>query len=354
MIRCYNNYIINQTEVEMYFFLNDYNDICIPEILDALKGALDEKNPGYSFDTHTENAICLIKNAIQYKNAEIHFVPGGTSANILGATAGLRPEESILSATSGHIEGHEAGSIEATGVKIETIPTIDGKLTVELLENKLSDFGPEFMTVPRTVYISNTSELGTIYTKEEIESIYNFCKLNGLYLFIDGARMAAALVSEKANLKLEDLPRICDSFTLGGTKNGMLLGEAIVIVNDELKRGFINLKKQKGAMLAKGFVTGIMFETVFAMEDGYLKGARHAHKMAEKLAKGLEEKGIELYQEFQSNQIFIERTKTEVEELRKVAAFEVTGKTEAGNDVIRFVTTYRTTEEEVEGLIEII
>lgn len=336
----------------MYFFLNDYNDICIPEILDALKEAINEKNPGYSFDKHTENAIELIKNTLQYKNVDIHFVPGGTSANILGATAGLRPEESILSATTGHIQGHEAGSIEATGVKIETIPTVNGKLTVELLENKLSEFGAEYMTVPRTVYISNTSELGTVYTKREIEDIHNFCKNNGLYLFIDGARMAAAIVSEKSNLNLEDLPRICDSFTLGGTKNGFLLGEAVVIVNDDLKRGFLNLKKQKGAMLAKGFVTGIMFETVFAMEDGYLKGARHAHKMAETLAKGLEAKGIELYQSFESNQIFIERTDKEVENLKEIAVFEVTGISENGKNIVRFVTTYRTTKEEVEGLIE--
>lgn len=336
----------------MYFFLNDYNDICIPEILEALKDALDEKNPGYSFDEHTENAIELMKEAMQYKNVDIHFVPGGTSANILGATAGLRPEESILAATTGHIQGHEAGSIEATGVKIETIPTDDGKLTVPLLENKLSEFGPEFMTVPRTVYISNTTELGTLYTKDEIEKIYKFCQVNGLYLFIDGARMAAALVSEKANLNLEDLPRLCDIFTLGGTKNGFLFGEAIVIVNNDLKRGFLNLKKQKGAMLAKGFVTGIMFETVFKMEDGYLKGARHAHEMARKLAEGLEEKGLKLYQEFESNQIFIERTDEEMEELKKIAIFDITDTSESGNGVARFVTTYRTTEDEINGLVE--
>lgn len=336
----------------MYFFLNDYNDICIPEILEALKDALDEKNPGYSFDSHTENAIELMKDAMGYKNVDIHFVPGGTSANILGATAGLRPEESILAATTGHIQGHEAGSIEATGVKIETIPTKDGKLTVPLLEKKLSEFGPEFMTVPRTVYISNTTELGTLYTKDEIEKIYKFCQYNDLYLFIDGARMAAALVSEKANLSLEDIPRMCDIFTLGGTKNGFLLGEAIVIVNNDLKRGFLNLKKQKGAMLAKGFVTGIMFETVFGMEDGYLKGARHAHEMARKLAEGLEKKGLKLYQEFESNQIFLERTDEEMEELQKIAVFDITDTSENGNGVARFVTTYRTTEEEVKGLIE--
>lgn len=335
----------------MYFFLNDYNDICIPEILDAFKDALNERNRGYSFDEHTEKAINLIKDALHNDEVEIHFVPGGTGANILCSTAGLRPEESVISATTGHIEGHEAGSIEATGTKIETISTEDGKLTVELLEKKLATFGAEYLTVPRTVYISNTTELGTVYTKTEIEDIYKFCKEHGLYLFIDGARMAAALATEKANLKLEDLTKICDSFTLGGTKNGLLFGEAIVLVNEDLKRGFINLKKQKGQMMAKGFITGIMYETVFSMEDGYLKGARHAQDMAKKLAMGLEEKGIKLYQEFQSNQIFIVRNEEETSKLRDIAAFEITGSTESGDNVVRFVTTYRTTEEDINGLI---
>lgn len=336
----------------MYFFVNDYNDICIPEILDGLKNAIDEKNLGYSFDEHSKKAEELIKTAIKDGNVEIHFVPGGTAANILGATAGLKRQESVISATSGHIQGHEAGSIEATGVKIETIQTKDGKLSRELLEEKLSYFGPEYMTVPKTVYISNTTEVGTVYSKKEIEEIYAVCKENNLYLYIDGARIAAALVSEDFGAELSDLPKICDAFTLGGTKNGMMLGEALVLVNDELKKGFINLKKQKGAMLAKGFITGIMYETLFSMEDGYLKGARHAHEMARKLAKGLEEKGVKLFQEFSSNQVFIIRSLEQVKELEKIAKFEVTGETEEKQPVVRFVTTYRTTEEEVQGLIE--
>lgn len=335
----------------MYFFINDYNDICIPEILDALKDALDEKNLGYSFDDHSKNAVDLIKKDLEDDSVDIHFVPGGTSANILGVTAGLRQEESILAAETGHIQGHEAGAIEATGVKIETIPTPDGKLTVDLLKEKFDTFGPEYMTVPRTVYISNTTELGTLYTKEEIQSIYKFCKENDLYLYIDGARIAAAIANEESNLKMADLTKICDSFTLGGTKNGFLLGEALVLVNDDLKRGFLNLKKQKGAMLAKGFVTGIMFETVFAMEDGFLKGAIHAHKMAERLTQGLQAKGVNLYKKFESNQIFIEMTDEEVEELKKIAKFDVVDQSPDKKNVVRFVTTYRTTEDEVDGLV---
>lgn len=336
----------------MYFFVNDYNDICIPEILDSLKAAMDERNLGYSFDTHSIRAEKLIKNALKDEDVDVHFVTGGTIANVLGATVGLRSEESVLSPVTGHIEGHEAGSIEATGTKIETIPTEDGKLTVELLDNKLRDFGPEYMTVPRTVYISNTTELGTVYSKSEIEAIYKYCKENDLYLFIDGARMAAAIASEKSNLKMEDLTKICDIFTLGGTKNGLLFGEAIVIKNDDLKRNFLNLKKQKGAMMAKGFVLGIMYETVFEKENGYLEGAKHAYDMAKLLAEGLERQGIPLYQEFESNQVFVERTDEEVEALKENVAFEVTGRSENGNNIARFVTNYRTTKEDVEGLLK--
>lgn len=335
----------------MHFFVNDYNDICYPEILDSLKEALDERNLGYSFDDHSENAQKLIKQALGSDEVDIHFVPGGTSANILGVTCGLRPEESVLSPNSGHIQGHEAGAIEATGVKIETIETEDGKLTVELIKDKLSEFGAEYMTVPKKVYISNTTELGTVYSYEEIKEIYEYCKTHDLYLFIDGARLASAIVNEETNLSLDNIVEICDMFTLGGTKNGFLLGEAIVIVNDDLKKGFLNLKKQKGAMLAKGFVTGIMFETVFNMEDGYLKGARHAHKMAEKIAKGIENKGLSLYKKFESNQVFMLMDDLEVQELLKTVDFEVVGKNKDNKNIARFVTTYRTTEEEVKGLL---
>lgn len=336
----------------MYYFLNDYSDVCIPEILEELKKAIDEKNPGYSFDSHTERAVKLIKNALQDEFVDIHFVTGGTIANVLGSTVGLRDEESVIAATTGHIQGHESGSVEATGKKIETVHTDDGKLTPELLKEKLRHFTTEYMTVPRKVYISNTTELGTLYTKEELQKLYEFCKENNLYLFIDGARMAAALACESSGLKLKDLTKLCDIFTLGGTKNGLMYSEAMVICNDELKRGFLNLKKQKGTMMAKGFIIGIMYEVLFKNgEESYLKGARHAQKMAEILATGLQEKGISLYHKFESNQIFVERNAEELEALRKIATFDVVDESPSGNGIARFVTTYRTIEEEIRGLL---
>lgn len=334
----------------MYFFLNDYNDIGRPEILEAILKAKNEYNVGYGFDSHSEKARNLIKKPLKNEDVDIHFVPGGTPANVLGVACGLRQENSVIAATSGHIEGHEAGSIEATGIKIETIKTPTGKLSRRLLEEKLANFDTEFVTVPRKVYISNTTELGEVYTKKELTEIYDFCKKNDLYLFIDGARLAAALASEKCDYEISDLCNLCDIFYLGGTKNGLMFGEALVIVNDELKKNFINLQKQKGYLLAKGFVAGIMFETIFAHENGYTAGADHAFKMAKILAHGFIEKGYELAYPFESNQVFVKLSVSEVEKFKKIAAFELMGDIDKYK-IARFVTTYRTSKKDIEGFL---
>lgn len=334
----------------MYFFKNDYNDIGNPEVLENILKAKDEYNIGYGFDDHSENARKLIKKALKNQDVDIHFVPGGTPANVLGVACGMNQENSVIAATSGHIQGHEAGSIEATGIKIETIISPTGKLTRDLLKEKLATFNSELVTVPKKVYISNTTELGEVYTKKELEEIYDFCKENNLYLFIDGARLAAALASEKCDYDLEDICKLCDIFYLGGTKNGLLLGEAIVIVNDELKKNFINLQKQKGYLLAKGFIPGIMFETIFSKEDGYIAGAKKAYKMAKILAQGFLDKAYELAYPFESNQVFIKLSQDQVDKFKKFAHFELVGDMD-GKKIARFVTTYRTSEKEVNGFL---
>lgn len=335
----------------MYFFVNDYNSICYPQILDALKEAIDEKNPGYGTDPHSENARKLIKKALGDENVDIYLLPGGTGANIIGAAAGMRQQDSILSANTGHIEGHEAGSIEATGLKIELIDTEDGKLSRESIENCHKKFTTEYMTVPKKVYISNTTEVGTLYKKKDLEEICAYCKANDLYLFIDGARMAAALASEKCDYGLKDLTKLCDIFYLGGTKAGLLFGEALVVVNDELKKDMNNLIKQKGTMLAKGFISGIMWETVFKDQDFYLKGSKKAYQMAKILADGLDEKGYDLAYPFESNQIFVILDDNQLEKWQKIAQFEITGEKE-DKKIIRLVTTFRTKEEEIKGFLE--
>ena len=247
----------------MFNFRNDYSDICYPEILDYIKENLDQINPGYGVDDHSKNAERLIKEKLEDENVDIYFIHGGTGANILGASVGMMAQESIISATSGHSEDQESGAIEACGIKIETIPTDDGKITKKLLEEKYKSFTNEHHTVPRKVYISNTTEVGTLYSKKDLEEIYDFCKKHDLYLFMDGAMLAHAIANEKSDLKFKDLTKLCDIFYFGGTKNGLMFGEALVIVNDNLKKNFRNLQKQKGAMLAKGFVTGMMFERLF-------------------------------------------------------------------------------------------
>lgn len=335
----------------MYFFVNDYNDIGRKDILQALLNAQDEYNLGYGFDSHSENARNLIKKALKNDNVDIHFIPGGTGANVLGLACGMNQQDSIISVSTGHIEGHEAGSIEATGLKIETINSDNGKLSLELLEEKYSHFNNEYVTVPKKVYISNTTELGEVYIRDEIEEIYDFCKSHDMYLFMDGARIAHALASEKCDYTLSDLSNLCDIFYLGGTKNGLLYGEALVIVNNELKRNFINLQKQKSSLMAKGFVSGIMFETVFSKENGYLEGATHAYKMAKKLAEGFTSNGYELAYPFESNQVFVKLSDEEVDSLKKIAKFELMGKRD-NNNIGRFVSTYRTSNSDIEGFLE--
>ena len=262
----------------------------------------------------------------------------------------MLPQESIISATSGHIEDQEAGAIEACGIKIETIPTDDGKITPKLLEEKYKSFTNEHHTVPRKVYISNTTEVGTLYSKKDLEELYDFCKKHDLYLFMDGARLAHAMANEKSNLKFKDLTKLCDIFYFGGTKNGLMFGEALVIVNDNLKKNFRNLQKQKGAMLAKGFVTGIMFERLF-QDDLYIKGAKKAYQMAEKLAQGFEEKGYKLAYEFESNQVFVEISDKDIKKWEEFAYFEV-GEKREDKFVARFVTTYKSQEKEIEEFLE--
>ena len=334
----------------MFNFRNDYSDICYPEILDYIKENLDQINPGYGVDDHSKNAEKLIKEKLEDENVDIYFIHGGTGANILGASVGMMPQESIIAATSGHIEDQEAGAIEACGIKIETIPTDEGKITEKLLEEKYKSFTNEHHTVPRKVYISNTTEVGTLYSKKDLEEIYDFCKKHDLYLFMDGARLAHAMANEKSDLKFKDLTKLCDIFYFGGTKNGLMFGEALVIVNDNLKKNFRNLQKQKGAMLAKGFVTGMMFERLF-QDDLYIKGAKKAYQMAEKLEKGFEEKGYKLAYEFESNQVFVEISDKDIKKWEEFAYFEV-GEKRKDKFVARFVTTYKSQEKEIEEFLE--
>lgn len=333
----------------MYYFVNDYSDICQIELLDRLKEKANEFNPGYGFDKYTERAKETIKKILDDEDIDIYFLTGGTIVNIIGSTQGLRGQDSIISAKTGHINTHEAGSIEATGTKIETIETEDGKLTVELLTSYIKTFDNEFSTVPKVVYVSNSTELGTIYTKKELKDIHDFCKENSLYLYIDGARLSQALASSYSDIEYSDLTDLADIFSIGGTKNGLPFGEVLVVKNDDLKKNMINLIKQKGALLAKGFILGLLFDEAFSSSI-YFDNANHAFKMAKEVNDGLEEIGVPLAYEFNSNQIFILLNEEDTKKLGKDIKFEIHGKKDNFN-IIRLVCTYRTNKDDVNALL---
>ena len=286
-----------------YKFLNDYSEGCHPAILEKLVQTNLTQQSGYGNDEYTESAIQRIKTACENDAIDVHFVAGGTLANLLVISSFLKPYESVISAESGHINTHEAGAIEATGHKIEYIKTDDGKLTVSKIAVLLMKF-PKYHTVkPRLVYISNTTELGTLYSEAELEDIYIYCQANGLLLFIDGARLAMALVAKENNLSLSRISRLCDVFYIGGTKVGALMGEAIVICNPDLQEDFKYNVKQRGAMMAKGRAFGVQFDVLFG-DNLIFDLAGHANTQAGKIADAFRELGYLFLCSPQSNQVF--------------------------------------------------
>ena len=278
----------------MYSFMNDYSEGAHPRILELLVQSNFEQNPGYGEDLHSEKAKKYIKNLIQKENVDIHFIPGGTQTNLLVISSFLRPHQCVIAADTGHINVHETGAIEATGHKVVAMPCTDGKLTSATIQVALDYHKDEHMVQPKMVYISNSTELGTIYSKAELSDINNICRQNGLILFLDGARMGSALTCRENDLELGDIAQLVDVFYIGGTKNGALLGEALVICNADLKKDFRYLIKQRGGLMAKGFVVGMQFEALF-QDNLYFELASHANRMAEQIATVIKECGYSFY-----------------------------------------------------------
>ena len=332
----------------MNIFVNDYNDLCHEKVLEKLNIVNKKGNLGYGYDDYTKKAKELIKRDLKNENVEIEFLAGGTIANIIAVTANLFPYEGIIAANSGHINAHEAGSIEATGKKIETIYSKDGKIYADELELFLDKFSEEHTISPKIVYISQTTEMGTVYTYDEIKNIYDVCLEYGVYLYIDGARMAVGLAA--SDIEVSDLVNICDMFTLGGTKNGALYGEALVIVSDELKQNVRRYMKQRGATMAKGFVLGAQFIALF--EEGlYYELGKKSYEMSRYLADRLKEVDLDFYQEPESNQIFLLLNRELIDKLLRNNLFEIMDYNEE-KKIIRLVTSYRTSKEEIDSLIE--
>ena len=276
---------------------------------------------------------------------------GGTQTNKTALAAFLRPYEAVVSAASGHICVHEAGAVEQDGHAILRLPAPDGKLTPDLLRAAMAGPVNEHTVVPRLAYISNTTELGTVYSGAELRSLREACSELGLLLYCDGARLGSAMAA--GDTDFSDYAAACDAFTIGGTKNGLLFGEALVIVNPALQPGFRNCMKQQGAMLAKGRLLGVQFEAV--LRDGlYLSLASHANALAKRLAESLEKSGIPLLVQAESNQVFPILPDRAVEALRQDVEFEVERKMDGARTCIRFVTAWHTAEADVDALLELL
>ncbi len=334
----------------MYSFTNDYSEGAHPRILKAMMETNLTQNTGYSQDIHTTHAIDLIRSEIKRPNADIHIIAGGTQTNLITISAALRPHQAVISAVTGHINVHETGAIEATGHKVLAMETKDGKLTPNLVLQALEFHTDEHMVQPKMVYISNSTEVGTQYTKTELEALSHLCRQKGLYLFMDGARMGAALTSPINDLTLADIASLTDVFYIGGTKNGALFGEALIILNDELKPDFRFMIKQKGAMLAKGWLLGIQFEELF-QNNLFFDMASHANAMAGKLRTALTDKGFSFAYDSQTNQLFPVFSNEMIAELAKEFTFNMDKKIDETHSSIRLVTSWATTEDGVEEFI---
>lgn len=334
----------------MYSFNNDYSEGAHSRILQALLESNLQQEIGYGQDSFTQKAVAILKEKLNCEEVDIHFLVGGTQTNLIAISAFLRPHEAAIAAKSGHIFVHETGAIEATGHKILTVDTENGKLTPSLIQNVLDEHTDEHMVKPKLVYISNSTEMGTIYSKSELEQLSEFCQKKQLLFYMDGARLGSALCAKDNDLTLSDLPRLLDAFYIGGTKNGALMGEALVIKKDSLKVDFRYHIKQKGAMLAKGRVLGIQFYELFK-DDLFFELAEHANELAEKLTTALAEKGYRLLTQSSTNQVFPIISNKKIGELQKNYQFNIWEKIDKEHSAIRLVTSWATKEEEVEQFI---
>lgn len=334
----------------MYYLKNDYSEGCHPKLLEALTRTNPESTTGYGLDEYCQEATALIQTVFSCPEADVHFLIGGTQANQVMIDHALRSFEAALTVSTGHIAVHESSAVEATGHEVLTYPASDGKVTPELITQAFLDNPDEHTATPGLVYVSNATEIGTVYTKAELTALYDCCKAHGLYLYLDGARLGTALTSRENDLSPQDLPRLTDAFYIGGTKNGALFGEALVIVNDQLKKCFRSSIKQHGAMLAKGRLLGVQFAELF--RDGlWFQLAEHSNSMAAALQEGLKARGVPLMVESPTNQLFPIFPDQEIQRLSKDFAFELWGRQDEHASVIRLVTSWATTRETVDAFL---
>lgn len=339
----------------MYNFVNDYSEGCHINILKRLEKENLIQKAGYSEDDISVSVKKKIAELIGDTKADVHFFAGGTQANATMIANVLRPYQGVVCVETAHIAEHETGAVESTGHKVLTVPSLDGKLKSSILEELLKEHfasaTAEHMVQPGMVYISNSTEVGTIYKKAEIEAIYKICKEYEIPLFIDGARLGSALTSKDNDIELKDLPKLCDMFYIGGTKNGALLGECAVIVNDRYKKDFRYLLKNRGGLMAKGYVIAINFDELFK-DDLFFELATFANEQAEKLGDSLSEMNVKMYQKQVTNQVFPILSNDQIEKLAENYGFETWMKIDDEHSAIRFCMSWATIPEKVDELIK--
>jgi threonine aldolase len=340
----------------MLSFESDYIEGAHPKILERLLETNMEQLSGYGADCYTEQAKEKIRNACQCPEAEVYFLTGGTQTNQIVISTALRLNEGVVAAETGHVNSHEAGAIEVTGHKVLSVPQHQGKMHADELKAFLeifwNDGNHEHMVFPGMVYISHPTEYGTLYTKKELAALHEICAEYKIPLFMDGARLGYGLMSKETDVTLPDIARYCDVFYIGGTKVGALCGEAVVFTRHNMPPHFEGLVKQRGALLAKGRLLGIQFDTLFT-DDLYYKISRHAIEMAELLKEGFHKKNVPFFLESPTNQQFVILENHQMEELAKKVKFSFWERFDDTHTVVRFAASWATTEENIRTLMEL-
>lgn len=337
-------------------FESDYNNGCLPEILRRLSETNDEKSSGYGFDPYTERAKDRIRKACDMTEAEVHFLVGGTQTNATAIDSLLQGCEGVLSVDTGHINVHESGAVEAFGHKVLVLPGIaGGKMAASQIDDYMRKFLADetypHMVQPGMVYITLPTELGALYSRKELADIYTVCQQYGLRLYVDGARLGYGLMAESNDIDLPFLAHLCDAFYIGGTKVGALLGEALVYTNTRAPKYIFTIIKRHGALLAKGRVLGLQFDTLFT-DDLYFRVSRHAIDMAQALRKVFAKHGLSLGIDSPTNQQFVILSKEQKQRLAEEIAFEIWEPLPDDHLLCRFVTCWATTEADIAALDE--
>mgnify|MGYP000874884147 CR=1 FL=1 len=340
----------------MLYFVNDYSEGAHEKVLQHLIDTNMKQLSGYGTDHYCETAKEKIKKACGCGDAEVYLLTGGTQTNQIVIDTMLAPYEGVVAAQTGHVSTHEAGAIEFTGHKVLELPEKNGKICAsdlkELVETFYGDDNHEHMVFPGMVYISHPTEYGTLYSKKELEELSSVCRKYKLPLFLDGARLGYGLMSEETDVTLPMIAKYCDVFYIGGTKVGALCGEAVVFSGNRTPKHFLTLIKQRGALLAKGRLLGIQFDTLFT-DNLYFEISRHAIAMADYLKKGLAEKGCRFYLDSPTNQQFVILENRKMTELKKEVKFSFWEKYDENHTVVRFATSWATKKEEIDQLLDL-